>query len=212
LIQSNHFLPPEGFIENRFTYKQQDGYLCFDGDFDNDNDDDDTDVSNASLLPSIIPNTTSTTAASDLLLTLINQVPATSPSPSPVPLTVQPTTVSKTTTSTAPLPSNSPHKKSSTRKELRLQRHQFWAFIQKLHYSRIGCSCSGFQWITAILYKLSMTIWTLWQFHNDGMCLLTSAWQLLLGVLQYIYLAPFLPSPALIVLYLLNSVVAYLEL
>mmetsp|Transcript_55727 Transcript_55727/g.60312 ORF Transcript_55727/g.60312 Transcript_55727/m.60312 type:complete len:142 (+) Transcript_55727:333-758(+) len=80
----------------------------------------------------------------------------------------------------APTFSHNPGK----RKELRLQRQQFWAFIQKLHYSRIGSSCSGFQWITAILYKLSMTIWTLWQFHNDGVRSSSSAWQLLLGVLH----------------------------
>jgi len=67
-------------------YKQQEDYLCFDGDFDdNDNDDDDTDSSKVPL-PSIIPTTPPTTAASDLLLTLINQVPATPPSPSQLPL------------------------------------------------------------------------------------------------------------------------------
>ena len=80
--------------------------------------------------------------------------------------------------------STSSYKKSGKRNELCLQQQQFWALIQKLNYSRIGSSCSGFKWITAILYKLSMTIWTLWQFHNDGVCLSTSAWQLLLGVLQ----------------------------
>ena len=99
--------------------------------------------------------------------------------------TVRPTTVSVllTISSEASPSSTSPHK-SSKRKELCLQQQQFWAFIQKLHYSCIGSSCSGFKWITAILYKLSMTIWTLWQFHNDGVCLSTSAWQLLIGVLQ----------------------------
>jgi len=97
--------------------------------------------------------------------------------------TVITTTILMTTpsdASSAPTFSHDPGK----RKELRLQRQQFWAFIQKLHYSRIGSSCSGFQWITAILYKLSMTIWTLWQFHNDGARSSSSAWQLLLGVLH----------------------------
>ena len=80
--------------------------------------------------------------------------------------------------------SPSSYKKSCKRDELCLQRLQFWAFIQKLHYSRISSSSSGSKWITAILYKLSMTIWTLWQFHNDSVCSSTSAWRLLLGTLH----------------------------
>ena len=114
--------------------------------------------------------------------------------------TDQPSTSSMTIPLTVSPSSPSSYKKSGKRDELCLQQRQFWAFIQKLHYSRIGSSCSGFQWITAILYKLSMTIWTLWQFNNDGVSLLSSAWQLLLGVLHQTYLVPpFLPS-ALIVL------------
>ena len=76
---------PEVFIENRYTYKQQEDYLCFDGDFDNDNDNDDTDASKAPF-SLIISTTPTTTAASNLLLTLINQVSATLPPPSPLPL------------------------------------------------------------------------------------------------------------------------------
>ena len=97
--------------------------------------------------------------------------------------TLRPTTVPMTISLDASPSSPSLHE-SSKRNELCLQRQQFWAFIQKLHYSRIGSSCSGFKWITAIVYKLLMTIWTLWQFHHDSLCLSTSAWQLLLGVLQ----------------------------
>ena len=70
LIQSTHVVSPEVLIENRNTYKQQEEYLCFDCDFDNENDDDNE-----------IPTTTPTTTAADLLLTLINQVPATIPPP-----------------------------------------------------------------------------------------------------------------------------------
>ena len=80
--------------------------------------------------------------------------------------------------------SPSSYKKSGKKDKICLQRQHFWAFTQKLQYSRIGSSCSGFNWITALLYKLSMTIWTLWQFHNDSVCSSTSAWQLLLGVLH----------------------------
>jgi len=65
---------------------------------------------------------------------------------------VQPTSVSKTM-STASSASTSTHA-SGKWKELRLQQQQFWAFIQKLNYSQIGSSCSGYKWITAILYKL----------------------------------------------------------
>jgi len=75
LIQSNHTSSSEGFIESvpePLTYRHQEHYLCFDGDFDNDGDDDAT--------------TTPTTAATDLLLTVINQVPATLPPPPPLPL------------------------------------------------------------------------------------------------------------------------------
>jgi len=86
LIQSNHIVSPEIFTENRYTYKQQGDFLCVDGGFDNDNDGDDTDISKALLLPLIIPTTTPTTVASNLLLTLINQVPATPPPPSQSPL------------------------------------------------------------------------------------------------------------------------------
>ena len=68
MIQSNHILSPEVFIENHYTYKQQENYLCFDGDFDNDNDDDGE-----------IPTTTPTTTSADLLLILKNQLPATPP-------------------------------------------------------------------------------------------------------------------------------------
>ena len=361
MIQSNHIVSPEVFIENRYTYKQQEDYSCFDGDFDNDDDVDDKAGSNVSLRPSIIPITTPTTAVANLLLTLINQVSVTSPPPSPSSLgpfnfsyigvtppktktdpftdsdtvissssvlaikailcdnygtVILPTTsferntpyslllshllipsqfiklsygedhystvsISKqrlvptplsilktvTKTSISPLqetPSRSvpledvddylssfsslididlmmiltmvilptiliiiltilpmillillvvigtheeqnvfpndtttdtlrpptvlmtiflavppsftfPYKKYGKRKEIRLQRLQFWAFIQQLHYSRIGSSCSGFKWSAAILCKLSMTIWTLWQFHNEGACLSTSA-------------------------------------
>ena len=71
LIQSNHIVPPDVFIEDRYRYKQQEDYLCFDGDFDNDNDDDD------------VPTTTPTTAAANLLLTLINQIPPILPPPPP---------------------------------------------------------------------------------------------------------------------------------
>ena len=70
-----------GFIENRYTYKQQQDYLCFDGDFDNDDDDDDDDDDDK------IHTTALTTAAADLLLTLINEVPATLPPP-PLPLSL----------------------------------------------------------------------------------------------------------------------------
>jgi len=70
-------------LKIRYTCKQQEDYLCFDGDFDNDDDVDDEAGNNVSLPPSIIPTTTPTTAATDLLLSLINQVPATSPLPSP---------------------------------------------------------------------------------------------------------------------------------
>jgi len=55
-------------------------------------------------------------------------------------------------------PSDTFSHESGKSKELRLQQQQFWVFIQKLHFSCIGSSCSGFKWITAILYKLSMTI------------------------------------------------------
>ena len=109
------------------------------------------------------------------------------------------TTVSMTIPSDATPASTFLHNPGK-RKELRLQRQQFWAFIQKLHYSRIGSSCSGFQWITAILYKLSMTIWTLWQFHNEGVYSPSSAWQLFHGVLHKIFRALPLFPPALIVL------------
>ena len=85
LIQPDHVVAPEAFIENRYTYKQQEDYLCFDGDFDNDNDNDDTDASKAPF-PLIISTTPTITAASNLLLTLINQVSATLPPPSPLPL------------------------------------------------------------------------------------------------------------------------------
>ena len=361
------------FIENLYTYKQQENYLCCDGDFDNDNYIVDDAGSNVSLNPSIIPTTTPTTAAANLLFSLINHVLATSPPPSPSSLSpfnfsyinitprqtttdpstdldtvissssalaintnfcdnydtsIPPTTLFERITSYALLSSHvlipsqfiklpygednyctvsrskqrldptslsipstvskirTPHlqatpsrcvssedlniypyyalsslvdivlmmiltmkilttiiiilfiilpmmlamlpavigtqeeqdvfpndttinivgsptvsmttaltassssssassyKKSGNRHKHCLQRQQFLAFIQKLNYSLIGSSCSGLNWITAILYKLSMTIWTLWQFHNDGVCLLTSAWQLLLGVLQ----------------------------
>ena len=84
LIQSNHIVAPKVFIENRYTYKQEEDYLCFDGDFVNDNDDDDIDISKVSF-PSIIPTTPSTTAASNLLLTLINQASPTPPPPSQLP-------------------------------------------------------------------------------------------------------------------------------
>ena len=67
----SHTATPEVWIENRYTYKQQEDFLCFDCDFDN-NDDDDDDIP--------------TTAAADLLLSLINQVPATSSPPPPTPL------------------------------------------------------------------------------------------------------------------------------
>ena len=54
LTQSDHIVATEIFIENRYTYKQQEDYLCFDGDFDdNDNNDDDTDASKVPL-PSIV--------------------------------------------------------------------------------------------------------------------------------------------------------------
>ena len=98
--------------------------------------------------------------------------------------TVRLTTVWMSITSSASPSSTSPYKKSRKWKELQLQWQRFGAFIQKLHYPHIGSSCSGFKWITAILYKLWMTIWTLWQFHNNGKCLSTSAWQLLLDILQ----------------------------
>ena len=65
-------MTPEVLIENRYTYKQQTYYLCFDCDFDNDDDDDDDDI----------PTITPTIAAANLLLTLINQIP---PIPSPPP-------------------------------------------------------------------------------------------------------------------------------
>ena len=85
-------------------YRHQGHYLCFNHDFDNEDDDDDasstvdkrakhlwlhlSDKSSlcesprntqASLPLSIIPITTAITAAVDLLLTLINQAPATPP-------------------------------------------------------------------------------------------------------------------------------------
>ena len=89
--------------------------------------------------------------------------------------TEQPPTVLKTMSTVSPS-SAFPYKKLGKRKELCLQRQQFWAFMQKLQYSRIGSSCARFKWIMAILYKISMTIWTLWQFHNDSVCSSTSAW------------------------------------
>ena len=367
LIQSTHIASPEVLIENRYTYKQQGDYLCFDDDFDNNNDDDDDGDDDDD--DDDIPTTTPTTAAADLLLTLINQIPPI-PSPPPPPslpslfnfsysnvtpprtttdpstdsdsvtpsssalvimtipcydsgTAILPTTSFERTTSylllsshllipsqflklsygedhyctvstskqrlgptpvlpiprtvtkistpplqaktsrsvfskdeknyltslsslvdiglmmiltimilptivviiltilsmmfvmlpavisthnepdvfpddktmntarpptssmTIPLASSpSSYKKSGKRDDFRLQQRQFGAFIQKLQYSCIGSSCSGFQWITAILYKLSITIWTLWQFNNDGICLSASAWRLLLGVLQ----------------------------
>merc|ERR1712238_382898 len=98
--------------------------------------------------------------------------------------TARPPTSSMPTPLTASPSSPSSSKQSGKRDELCLRRRQFWAFIQKLHYSRIGSSCLGFQWITAILYKLSMTVWTLWQFHNEGVYSSSAAWQLLRGVLQ----------------------------
>ena len=104
--------------------------------------------------------------------------------------TVLPPSTSTTTllSASAIAPQNIPqtcsHHQSSGWQESRLQRWQCWLFIQKLHYSRIGSSCPGLQWIISILYKLSMTIWTLWQFHNDSLVLSTSAWRLLLDILQ----------------------------
>ena len=38
LIPPTHIATPEVWIENRYTYKQQVDYLCFDADFDNDDD------------------------------------------------------------------------------------------------------------------------------------------------------------------------------
>jgi len=52
--------------------------------FYNDGDVDDEASSNVPLPPSIIPTATPTTAVADLLLSLINQVPVTSPPPSPL--------------------------------------------------------------------------------------------------------------------------------
>jgi len=64
LIQATNIVPPEVLIENRYTYKQQIYYLCFDADFENDDDaDDDNDDDDD------VPTTTPTTAATDLLLT-----------------------------------------------------------------------------------------------------------------------------------------------
>jgi len=80
LIQSNHIVAPEVFIENCYMYKQQEDYLYFDSEFDD--NDDDTEICMVPLFPSIIPTTPPTTAASNLLLTLINQVPETPPPPS----------------------------------------------------------------------------------------------------------------------------------
>ena len=112
--------------------------------------------------------------------------------------TARPTTSSMTIPLTASPSSPSSSKKSGKRDEFRLQRRHFWAFIQKLHYSRFGSSCSGFQWITAILYKLSMTIWTLWQFHNEGVYSPSSAWQLFHGVLHKFFVHfPFSLLPSL---------------
>ena len=71
--------------------------------------------------------------------------------------TARPTTVLMTIYLDNSLSSTSPHE-SSKRKELYLQQQQFWAFTQKLHYSRIGSYCFGFIWITAILYKSSIPI------------------------------------------------------
>ena len=73
LTPPSHNATPEVWIENRYTYKQQVDYLCFDRDFDN-NDHDDKDNDDET------PTTTPTTPAADLLLTLINQI---SPIPSP---------------------------------------------------------------------------------------------------------------------------------
>ena len=75
LIPPTHIATPEVAIENRYTYKQQEDYLCFDRDFDN-NDHDDKDDDDET------PTTTPTTPAADLLLTLINQIPSI-PSPTP---------------------------------------------------------------------------------------------------------------------------------
>ena len=95
-------LASEGLIESSPeppTYKHQEHYLCFDHDLDIE-DDEEAELlwlrlrhesslresplyTQASPLPSITPTTTPTTAAADLLLTLINQVPAASP-PSPL--------------------------------------------------------------------------------------------------------------------------------
>ena len=87
----------EGLIElspEPPTYKPQEHYLCFDHDFDTEEDEaaklwlrlrhksslqESPLYTQASSLSSITPTTTPTTAAADLLLTLINQVPAASP-------------------------------------------------------------------------------------------------------------------------------------
>ena len=53
---------------------------------------------------------------------------------------VRPTTVSMTMSSDASPSSTSPHK-SGKMKELCLQQQQFWAFFQKLNYSRIDSFC-----------------------------------------------------------------------
>ena len=73
LTPPTHIATPEVWIENQYTYKQQEDHLCFDYDFDNNDNDDDYDEDE-------IPTTTPTTPAADLLLTIISQIP---PIPSP---------------------------------------------------------------------------------------------------------------------------------
>ena len=81
LIQSNYIVSTAVLIKKRYMYKRQEDYLYFDCDFDNDDDVDDVAGSNVSLPQSKIPTATPTTAATDLLLYLIDQIPATSPLP-----------------------------------------------------------------------------------------------------------------------------------
>ena len=41
-----------------------------------------------------------------------------------------------------------------------------WNILQKAHYDRIGSRKTPKRWVTAILHKLSMICWDLWDFRN----------------------------------------------
>ena len=52
-------------------------------------------------------------------------------------------------------------------KNLCIQRWNCLSFIQKLHFIQIGSCDFGYRWTIAFLYKLTITIWNLWQYKND---------------------------------------------